>query len=104
MGKIGKNQVPKPLKIKHRGDVIRTRGLYVPNVALYQTEPHLDWLLTKQRYYALAPDKSQAKTPRMQKSEQFRAMSGVQGANGAKSLKIRPQIGKIMLEMQAPAC
>ncbi len=26
----------------HRGDVIRTRGLYVPNVALYQTEPHPD--------------------------------------------------------------
>ena len=25
-----------------RGDVIRTHGLYVPNVALYQTEPHLD--------------------------------------------------------------
>ena len=26
----------------NRGDVIRTRGLYVPNVALYQAEPHLD--------------------------------------------------------------
>ena len=25
-----------------RGDGIRTHGLYVPNVALYQTEPHLD--------------------------------------------------------------
>ena len=25
-----------------RGDKIRTCGLYVPNVALYQTEPHLD--------------------------------------------------------------
>ena len=24
----------------NRGDVIRTRGLYVPNVALYQAEPH----------------------------------------------------------------
>ena len=48
-----------------RGDVIRTRGLYVPNVALYQTKPHLDWLLTKQRYYALGADKSQAKTGRM---------------------------------------
>ena len=24
----------------HRGDVIRTRDLYVPNVALYQAEPH----------------------------------------------------------------
>ncbi len=24
-----------------RGDRIRTCGLYVPNVALYQTEPHL---------------------------------------------------------------
>lgn len=27
---------------KSRSDVIRTRDLYVPNVALYQTEPHLD--------------------------------------------------------------
>ena len=26
---------------KNRGDKIRTCGLYVPNVALYQTEPHL---------------------------------------------------------------
>lgn len=26
----------------NRGDVIRTRGLYVPNVALYQAEPHPD--------------------------------------------------------------
>ena len=26
----------------NRGDKIRTCGLYVPNVALYQTEPHLD--------------------------------------------------------------
>lgn len=26
--------------IKNRGDVIRTRDFYVPNVALYQTEPH----------------------------------------------------------------
>ena len=25
-----------------RGDWIRTSGLYVPNVALYQTEPHLE--------------------------------------------------------------
>ena len=25
-----------------RGDWIRTSGLYVPNVALYQAEPHLD--------------------------------------------------------------
>lgn len=25
---------------KSRSDVIRTRDLYVPNVALYQTEPH----------------------------------------------------------------
>ena len=24
----------------NRGDVIRTRDLYVPNVALYQAEPH----------------------------------------------------------------
>ena len=33
----------KALKIKaysNRGDVIRTRDLYVPNVALYQAEPH----------------------------------------------------------------
>ena len=29
----------KPLQIKHRGNVIRTRDLYVPNVALYQAEP-----------------------------------------------------------------
>ena len=28
--------------LKNRGDWIRTSGLYVPNVALYQTEPHLD--------------------------------------------------------------
>lgn len=27
---------------KNRSDVIRTRDLYVPNVALYQTEPHSD--------------------------------------------------------------
>ncbi len=47
--------------------MIRTRGLYVPNVALYQTEPHLDWSLTKQIYYALAPFKSQAKTVRREK-------------------------------------
>ncbi len=26
----------------NRGDKIRTCGLYVPNVALYQTEPHLE--------------------------------------------------------------
>ena len=26
----------------NRGDVIRTRGLCVPNAALYQTEPRLD--------------------------------------------------------------
>ena len=25
---------------KNRSDVIRTRDLYVPNVALYQAEPH----------------------------------------------------------------
>ncbi len=56
-----------PVFCKHRGDVIRTRGLYVPNVALYQTEPHLDWSLTKQIYYALAPIKSQAKTARLTK-------------------------------------
>ena len=29
-----------PLILLHRGDVIRTRDLYVPNVALYQAEPH----------------------------------------------------------------
>ena len=29
-----------PLILRHRGDVILTRDLYVPNVALYQTEPH----------------------------------------------------------------
>ena len=26
----------------NRSDVIRTRDLYVPNVALYQAEPHSD--------------------------------------------------------------
>ena len=26
----------------NRNDVIRTRGLFVPNEALYQAEPHLD--------------------------------------------------------------
>lgn len=30
---------------KYRGYWIRTSGLYVPNVALYQTEPNLDSLL-----------------------------------------------------------
>ena len=31
-----------------RGDWIRTSGLYVPNVALYQAEPHLEkWLRKK---------------------------------------------------------
>jgi hypothetical protein len=30
--------------LKNRGDWIRTSGLHVPNVALYQTEPHLDML------------------------------------------------------------
>ena len=29
---------------KSRSDVIRTRDLYVPNVALYQAEPHSDKL------------------------------------------------------------
>ena len=28
--------------LKNRSDVIRTRDLYVPNVALYQAEPHSD--------------------------------------------------------------
>lgn len=32
---------PSGLKV-NRGDVIRTRGLCVPNAALYQTEPRLD--------------------------------------------------------------
>ena len=39
-----KNKDPsslEPLILLNRGDVIRTRDLYVPNVALYQTEPHL---------------------------------------------------------------
>ena len=38
-----KNKGPryrKPLFLLHRGDVIRTRDFYVPNVALYQAEPH----------------------------------------------------------------
>ena len=30
-----------PLISLNRGDGIRTHDLYVPNVALYQTEPHL---------------------------------------------------------------
>ncbi len=30
------------MNIKNRGDVIRTRDFYVPNVALYQAEPHPD--------------------------------------------------------------
>ena len=38
--KIGVTSISSPLL--GRGDVIRTHGLYVPNVALYQTEPHLD--------------------------------------------------------------
>ena len=29
-----------------RGDRIRTCGLFVPNEALYQAEPHLDFLLS----------------------------------------------------------
>ena len=29
-----------PLFLLNRGDVIRTRDFYVPNVALYQAEPH----------------------------------------------------------------
>ena len=38
-----KNKGPhlrKPLFLLNRGDVIRTRDFYVPNVALYQAEPH----------------------------------------------------------------
>lgn len=34
-----------------RGDRIRTCGLHVPNVALYQTEPHLDIQFQNVRYY-----------------------------------------------------
>ena len=30
----------KPLFLLNRGDVIRTRDLFVPNEALYQAEPH----------------------------------------------------------------
>ena len=33
-----------------RGDGIRTRDFYVPNVALYQTEPHLDHLICKTQF------------------------------------------------------
>ena len=33
----------------NRSDVIRTRDLYVPNVALYQAEPHLDYLIVSLR-------------------------------------------------------
>ncbi len=29
-----------PVLVNNRSDVIRTRDLYVPNVALYQAEPH----------------------------------------------------------------
>ena len=32
----------KALTIDGRGDKIRTCDFYVPNVALYQAEPHLD--------------------------------------------------------------
>lgn len=40
-------KIKKPLKsaadfICGRGDGIRTHGLFVPNEALYQTEPHLE--------------------------------------------------------------
>ena len=38
------NQTFPHLLYKNRSDVIRTRDLYVPNVALYQTEPHFDVL------------------------------------------------------------
>ena len=50
-GQPSKNAVQKAKKMalrnasqsqNGRGDKIRTCGLYVPNVALYQTEPHLD--------------------------------------------------------------
>ena len=37
------------LSTKNRSDVIRTRDLYVPNVALYQAEPHSDALKTTDR-------------------------------------------------------
>ena len=45
-----------------RGERIWTSGLYVPNVALYQTEPHLDITASVfrgcwQRYQDLNPDK-----------------------------------------------
>ena len=39
-----------PFKM-HRSDVIRTRGLHVPNVALYQTEPHPDLSLQQMKLY-----------------------------------------------------
>ena len=35
------------VKIFNRSDVIRTRDLYVPNVALYQAEPHSDIIQLK---------------------------------------------------------
>ena len=38
-----------------RGDGIRTHGLFVPNEALYQTEPHLEILY----YYIILPPKRQ---------------------------------------------
>ena len=38
-----KNTVPISDTVSfNRSDVIRTRDLYVPNVALYQAEPHSD--------------------------------------------------------------
>ena len=37
---VWKKDVHKHILLFNRGDVIRTRDLYVPNVALYQAEPH----------------------------------------------------------------
>ena len=46
----------------HRGDVIRTRDLYVPNVALYQTEPHPGMLFTLY-YHTIIASKCQDFSP-----------------------------------------
>lgn len=64
-----KNKDPsslEPLILLNRGDVIRTRDLYVPNVALYQTEPHPEanktpLILTQNPFYIISMKKSTKK-------------------------------------------
>ena len=71
-----------------RGDRIRTCGLYVPNVALYQAEPHLDdpqgavSAPHRPTYYStsagLCQEKNQKKAGRRR---DFRRIGGVCGGN-----------------------